>query len=72
MAKLLLSRGHADQHSAVLTDTTGGVAALLADNWLVSRTQVATTTTTIVIAARQLPFGTLLTEDSIQEIPLGG
>jgi SAF domain len=47
----------------------GGVAALLADNWLVSRTQVATTTTTSVIAARQLPFGTPLTEDSIQEIP---
>jgi pilus assembly protein CpaB len=47
----------------------GGVAALLADNWLVSRTQVATTTTTIVIAARPLPFGTPLTKDSIQEIP---
>jgi len=47
----------------------GGVAALLADNWLVSRTQVATATTTIVIAARQLPVGTPLTEDSIQEIP---
>jgi pilus assembly protein CpaB len=47
----------------------GGVAALLADNWLVSRTQVASTTTTIVIAARQLPVGTPLTEDSIQEIP---
>jgi len=47
----------------------GGVAALLADNWLVSRTQVATTTTTIVIAARPLPLGTPLTKDSVQEIP---
>jgi pilus assembly protein CpaB len=48
----------------------GGIAALLARNWLVSRAQVANnTTSTIVIAARQLPFGTPLTEDSVQEIP---
>jgi len=46
----------------------GGIAALLARNWLASRTQVANTGT-IVIAARQLPFGTPLTEDSVQEIP---
>jgi uncharacterized protein len=53
----------------VIAILLGGVAALLADNWLVSRTQVATTTTTIVIAARPLPFGTPLTKDSVQEIP---
>src|SRR6266516_5881276 len=48
----------------------GGIAAVLARNWLLSRTQVANnTTSTIVIAARQLPFGTPLTEDSVQEIP---
>src|SRR5713101_2381053 len=47
----------------------GGVAAFLARNWLVSRIQVANTTTTIVVASRQLPFGTQLTDDSAQEIP---
>jgi pilus assembly protein CpaB len=47
----------------------GGIAAFLARNWLLSRTQVANTTTTIVVAARQLPFGTELTNDTVQEIP---
>jgi pilus assembly protein CpaB len=47
----------------------GGIAAFLARNWLLSRTQVAQTTTTIIVAARQLPFGTQLTNDSVQEIP---
>jgi pilus assembly protein CpaB len=47
----------------------GGIAAFLARNWLLSRTPVASTTTTIVVAARQLPFGTQLTNDSVQEIP---
>jgi pilus assembly protein CpaB len=48
----------------------GGVAAFLARSWLLSRTQVATaTTTTIVVAGRQLPFGTQLTDDSVEEIP---
>jgi pilus assembly protein CpaB len=47
----------------------GGIAAFLARNWLLSRTQVANTTTTIVVAARQLPFGMELTNDTVQEIP---
>jgi len=47
----------------------GGIAAFLARNWLLSRTQVTQTTSTIVVAARQLPFGTQLTNDSVEEIP---
>jgi pilus assembly protein CpaB len=47
----------------------GGLAAFLARNWLISRTQVAETTGTVVVAARQLPFGTPLSEDSVREIP---
>jgi pilus assembly protein CpaB len=47
----------------------GGIAALLARNWLLSRTQAVNTTTTIVVAAKQLPFGTQLTDDSVEEIP---
>jgi pilus assembly protein CpaB len=47
----------------------GGLAALLARNWLLSRIQVADTNTTIVVAAKQLPFGTPLTDDSVDEIP---
>ena len=48
----------------------GGIAAFLARNWLLSRTQQVTETrTTIVAAAKQLPFGTPLTDDTVQEIP---
>jgi pilus assembly protein CpaB len=47
----------------------GGIAAFLARNWLVSRTQVVNSTTTIVVANRQLPFGTQLTDDNVEEIP---
>jgi pilus assembly protein CpaB len=53
----------------VIAVLMGGIAAFLARNWLLSRTQVANTTTTIVVAAKQLPFGTQLTNDSVQEIP---
>src|SRR6266702_3258628 len=54
----------------VIAILMGGIAAFLARNWLLSRTQVvANTTTTIIVAARQLPFGTQLTNDSVQEIP---
>jgi pilus assembly protein CpaB len=53
----------------VIAVLMGGVAAFLARNWLLSRTQVANTTTTIVVAAKQTPYGTQLTEDSVQEIP---
>ena len=53
----------------VIAIVMGGLAAFLARNWLLSRTQETQTTTTIVAAARQLPFGTPLTEDSVQEIP---
>jgi pilus assembly protein CpaB len=48
----------------------GGIAAFLARNWLLSRTQVsASVTTTIVAAARPLPFGTTLNKDNIEVIP---
>src|SRR5262249_15977047 len=47
----------------------GGIAAFLAPNWLVSRTQATATTTTIVAAAKQLQFGTPLTEDTVIEMP---
>jgi pilus assembly protein CpaB len=47
----------------------GGIAALLARNWLLSRTQAANTTTTIVVAAAEVPFGTELTDANVQEIP---
>jgi pilus assembly protein CpaB len=53
----------------VIAILMGGVAAFLARNWLLSRTQVTQTTSTIVVAARQLPFGTQLTNDVVQEIP---
>src|SRR5437868_3944262 len=48
----------------------GGIAAFLARNWLVSRTQqVVNSTTTIVVASRQLPFGTQITADNVEEMP---
>jgi pilus assembly protein CpaB len=47
----------------------GGIAAFLARNWLVSRTQVVNSTTTIVVASRLLPFGTQLTGDNVEEMP---
>ena len=47
----------------------GGIAAFLARNWMLSRTQETATTTTIVAAAKPLPFGTPLTDDSVQEMP---
>ena len=53
----------------VIAIVMGGLAAFLARNWLLSRTQETQTTTTIVAAARPLPFGTPLTEDNVQEIP---
>jgi pilus assembly protein CpaB len=47
----------------------GGIAAFLARNWLVSRTQATASTTTIVAAASNLPFGTPLTEENLEEMP---
>jgi len=47
----------------------GGIAAFLARNWLVSRTQTVNTTATVVVATKQLPFGTQLTGDNVEEIP---
>ena len=52
----------------VIAIVMGGVAAFLARNWLLSRTQVAATTT-IIAAAKQLPFGTPLTQDNVEELP---
>jgi pilus assembly protein CpaB len=54
----------------VIAIVLGGIAAFLARNWLLSRTQVtATATTTIVAAGKQLPFGTPLAEDNVIEMP---
>ena len=53
----------------VLAILMGGIAAFLARNWLISRTQPTATTTTIIAAAKQLPFGTPLTDDTIVEMP---
>jgi pilus assembly protein CpaB len=47
----------------------GGVAAFLARNWLVSRTNVSIASGTIVAAAQKLPFGTPLTKDNVYVIP---
>jgi pilus assembly protein CpaB len=47
----------------------GGIAAFLARNWLLSRTQDSFSNGTIVAAARQLPFGTTLTDDNVEVIP---
>jgi pilus assembly protein CpaB len=46
----------------------GGVAALLARNWLASQAQ-SNTVGTIVVAGAPLSFGALLTADNLTEIP---
>ncbi len=53
----------------IIAIVLGGLAAFLARNWLLSRTQVTSTNTTIVAAAKALPFGTPLTDDNVQEMP---
>jgi pilus assembly protein CpaB len=47
----------------------GGAAAFLARNFLLSRTQEVATGKTIVVAARPLPYGTPLADDTVQEVP---
>ena len=46
----------------------GGLAALLARNWLVSHAQ-SNTVSTIVVAGVPLGFGAILTADNLTEIP---
>ena len=46
----------------------GGIAALLARNWLVSHAQ-SSTVGTIVVANSPLSFGAILTADNLSEIP---
>jgi pilus assembly protein CpaB len=54
----------------VIAIVMGGVAAFLARNWLLSRTQATNaSTTSIVVAARQLPFATPLNDNNVVEIP---
>ena len=53
----------------VIAIVMGGIAAFLARNWLISRTQATATNTTIIAAAKQLPFGTPLTDDTVIEMP---
>ena len=48
----------------------GGLAALLARNWLLNRSSATNLqVATIVAASKQLPFGTPLTDDNVQEMP---
>jgi pilus assembly protein CpaB len=53
----------------VIAIVMGGIAAFLARNWLISKTQAVATTTTIIAAAKQLSFGTPLTDDAVVEMP---
>jgi pilus assembly protein CpaB len=46
----------------------GSIAALMARNWIERHTNQAATGT-VVVAAAPIPFGTVLTEDNIVEIP---
>lgn len=55
----------------VIAIVMGGIAAFLARNWLLSRTEATAVTTTIVVASKELPFGTPLTEDNVAEIKWG-
>jgi pilus assembly protein CpaB len=47
----------------------GGLAAVLARNWLVSHTKSTAAQGTIVVATAPLAFGTLITEANIRELP---
>ncbi len=47
----------------------GGLAAVLARNWLVSHTQSATAEGTIVVATAPLAFGAEITAEKVREIP---
>src|SRR6266852_7612585 len=49
----------------------GGIAALMARSWIAQHTtaQPVASTSTIVVAAAPLAFGTVLTEDNVSEIP---
>jgi len=47
----------------------GGLAAILARNWLVSHTQSTAAAGTIVIAAAPLAFGAEITAEKVREIP---
>jgi pilus assembly protein CpaB len=52
----------------VVAVVLGGIAALLARNWLVSHAQT-TSAGTIVVAAVPLAFGAQLTQENLKEIP---
>src|SRR5712671_4699380 len=49
----------------------GGIAALMARSWIAQHTtaQPVASTSTILVAAAPLAFGTVLTEDNVSEIP---
>jgi pilus assembly protein CpaB len=54
----------------VLALIMGSIAALMAQSWIARHTAPqAAVTGTVVVAAAQLPFGTVLTEDNTSEIP---
>jgi pilus assembly protein CpaB len=55
----------------VLALAMGSIAALMARSWIAQHTtaQPVASTSTIVVAAAPLAFGTVLTEDNVSEIP---
>jgi pilus assembly protein CpaB len=55
----------------VIAIVMGGIAAFLARNWLLSRTEATAVTTTIIVASKELPFGTPLTDDNVAEVKWG-
>jgi pilus assembly protein CpaB len=56
----------------IIAIVLGGIAAFLARNLLVGRTQATGPHFgTLVSASREVPFGTVLSDDNVQEIPWG-
>jgi pilus assembly protein CpaB len=53
----------------VLAVVIGGIAAILARNWMVSHVRSAELATTIVVASTPLAFGAQLTAENLNEIP---
>jgi pilus assembly protein CpaB len=52
----------------VLALVMGSIAALMARSWIARHTAPVASTSTIVVAASPLAFGTVLTEDNVSEI----
>ena len=50
----------------------GSIAALMARSWIERHTNPQAVTATVVVASAQIPFGALLTDENIAEIPWAG